>query len=856
MKQKKRAHAPFDPKAVPGQAPKFKGHPPRLTKQQFAALEPPVQIASAENVVGLFLSAALLVAPTPEDLAETPEVQFSPEVQRLVTLFESDPIQIYEFVRNNFVYEPYYGSVKGSQSTLLLQGGNDFDQASVLIALYRAAGIPARYVYGTVEIPIEKAMKWLGGITNPKVVGEALVSNGIPAKLLISGGAPKFVQLEHTWVEAYLPYENYRGRINKPNAKKSWVPLDPSFKLHDPNPSTIDLAAIRNFDADAFFTQYLQTVRSDTPAKEYLRNSIDYVAASLPGQRFYDLLSSGPLQEKVLDLLPNTLPYPTKVTGSRFARVPDTLRHRVSIEVGQANAIEFTPSLQHTATWTDLLHKRLTLSYEPASVADAQTIATYGNLYDTPPYLIHVKPILKLEGQTLAEGGAVPMASDLAFRMTFTAANGEHQQTVNNILTAGATHAIALDAGYLNGRVITDRTTKWQTAVTAGEQGDSVIGEFLNLLAVTYLQELDSSRKITAHTMKLLDTNHQAEVMVGVNLVVRYSFGVPRAATVGGVEIDVDRNISTTLSLDGDHSKTKRFYLLDGSTSSALEHAVFESVLSEPTLPVEAVSAVKALQVASSQGIPIHAINAGNLQTKLAALQVDNAIKADIQNAVNAGMVATVSERAVQINSWTGVGYILIDPVTGAGVYRISGGLSGGLSGAIAWLKDEIRQGKMNEARAKEIIKKYRKDIWFKRPVDGAVIKRGFIEDSQRLHLGVDFAVPILTPVHAIAAGTVTYADFHRGSTYAASYGGRVDIDHGLGIVSRYAHNCKLAVKVGDKVEVQQFIALSGNTGAVTAGNVLLPESEARCINERGAHSHFEVIVDGGQVDPINYFGR
>jgi transglutaminase-like putative cysteine protease len=42
--------------------------------------------------------------------------------------------------------------------TLWTRQGNDFDQASLLIALFRAANIPARYVYGTVEIPIEKAM--------------------------------------------------------------------------------------------------------------------------------------------------------------------------------------------------------------------------------------------------------------------------------------------------------------------------------------------------------------------------------------------------------------------------------------------------------------------------------------------------------------------------------------------------------------------------------------------------------------------------------------------------------------------------------------------------------------------------
>jgi hypothetical protein len=361
-KQKKRPHTKFDPKTAPSHAPKSKQRQPRLRQQEFAELQPPIRLAFNGNISALLLTQVALPLPTADDLAETPEVQFSPDIQRLVTLFERSPIALYEFVRNNFTYDPYYGSVKGSQSTLLLQAGNDFDQASVLIALYRAAGIPARYVYGTVEIPVEKAMKWLGGITNPKVVGEALVSNGIPAKMIVSGGTYKSVQLEHVWVEAYLPYENYRGVINDPNAKKSWVSLDPSFKLHDPNANAVDLAAAQNFDADAFFNQYLQAPQPDTPSKEYLRRSIDYVTANLPGQRIYDLLSSGPVREKTLELLPNTLPYPTKIIGSRFSRVADALRHRVSIDLGQANTIDSSPSLQYTATWADLLHKRFTLS--------------------------------------------------------------------------------------------------------------------------------------------------------------------------------------------------------------------------------------------------------------------------------------------------------------------------------------------------------------------------------------------------------------------------------------------------------------------------------------------------------------
>lgn len=52
--------------------------------------------------------------------------------------------------------------------TLQTKRGNSFDTASLLIGLLRAANIPARYVYGTIQIPADKAMNWVGGVTKPE----------------------------------------------------------------------------------------------------------------------------------------------------------------------------------------------------------------------------------------------------------------------------------------------------------------------------------------------------------------------------------------------------------------------------------------------------------------------------------------------------------------------------------------------------------------------------------------------------------------------------------------------------------------------------------------------------------------
>jgi murein DD-endopeptidase MepM/ murein hydrolase activator NlpD len=97
-------------------------------------------------------------------------------------------------------------------------------------------------------------------------------------------------------------------------------------------------------------------------------------------------------------------------------------------------------------------------------------------------------------------------------------------------------------------------------------------------------------------------------------------------------------------------------------------------------------------------------------------------------------------------------------------------------------------------------------------------------------HSGVDFAGKAGTKVLAVAAGVVTWAGERSG------YGNMVEIDHGNGYVTRYAHNQKNLVQVGENVAKEQPIALMGSTGRST-----------------GPHVHLEVLREGRTVDPLQF---
>jgi murein DD-endopeptidase MepM/ murein hydrolase activator NlpD len=102
----------------------------------------------------------------------------------------------------------------------------------------------------------------------------------------------------------------------------------------------------------------------------------------------------------------------------------------------------------------------------------------------------------------------------------------------------------------------------------------------------------------------------------------------------------------------------------------------------------------------------------------------------------------------------------------------------------------------------------------------------------KKMHTGCDFSTPRGTPVYATGDGVVQLVERNPGG-----YGNEIEINHGFGYVTKYAHLDKFNVKPGQKVKRGELIGYSGNTGASTA-----------------PHLHYEVIHDGKKVNPVHYF--
>jgi murein DD-endopeptidase MepM/ murein hydrolase activator NlpD len=125
------------------------------------------------------------------------------------------------------------------------------------------------------------------------------------------------------------------------------------------------------------------------------------------------------------------------------------------------------------------------------------------------------------------------------------------------------------------------------------------------------------------------------------------------------------------------------------------------------------------------------------------------------------------------------------------------------------------------------------------RPTAGTVTS-GYGPRGGALHAGVDIAGPRDTPVYAAADGTVVtaactsaYCD-RDGSLSLAGYGNLVELDHGGGVTTRYAHLSAYTATAGQRVSAGALLGFQGSTG-----------------NSTGVHLHLEVRLDGASVDPV-----
>jgi hypothetical protein len=390
-----------------------------------------------------------------------------------------------------------------------------------------------------------------------------------------------------------------------------------------------------------------------------------------------------------LPLFPGTLPNTHVATTKRMSTLDASMRHAMSFTVGD--------SLSITYALATLAGSKITLSYSPATETDEAVINSFlpsphadGTPIDPselptslPAYMINLKPELRVDGVVVATGDPVMMGTTQDMLMTF------HDPTrgsdiVRNRIKAGSYWGVGLAVSKVSREMarraemrLTDTKARLEAQSFEGLTKDDLLGELLYTTAMMYDLRMDGYDTVLAHSLGVRNVRLPSEAVFKTDLSVADSFGVPILASASGLVMDADRILSIPKALDGSQRLKREFMRHSGINSSAFEHLVPEQLWSTSDEPVYGVSAVKALELANAAGIPIYVVTGENVDTVLPQLEVGQEVKDDIRAAVAAGNEVMVPKTNITYHGWTGCGYVVTDPTTGAGAYMITGGDAG-----------------------------------------------------------------------------------------------------------------------------------------------------------------------------------
>jgi hypothetical protein len=695
-------HIPLDPNKLPHRTAEVKKKEPRLKKEDFERDFPKPRKAQRQNESILVASNGpfngILAPdsepttpnylqtgqggnlPTAEDLAENIEVQFTLEIKAKAQELEYSPVKIYNWVHNNIEFVPTYGSIQGAHMTLLTKQGNAFDTASLLIALLRASNIPARYVHGTIELPIDKVMNWVGGFTDPNSALDFIASGGIPVTGITSGGKVASARLEHVWVEAYVPYGNYRGTM-RDQTIKTWIPIDGSLKQYEFTAPSRLLTDVP-FDFEELSVQLLlqadvnEQLGRITGLKEDLISAAIEQYSEQVGQYAKDnnldtrkeaLIGGKTILPQAVTVLSSSLPYKVIVKGNSASTLPQYFRLYVTLngftsDLDRALSI---PSFSYRISLPALNSRRLGITYNPATEADAQTLQSFrdSGATELPIYLIHLKPVVTLDGEPVSTGPSVGMGNSQFIDVVLEEIGASEQ--IPYEIVAGDEIVLGITGNEVTFDVVQARFDAVSPNTAA---------ENLHQVALHYWMECDFFNRLTAsglgiHAQRLLSAG-----LFSSPLSVTFFFGMPKGGYYQSRFMDVKRSL--VAAVGEDLNRVISFHRLTGVQNSFLEGDVFDQLFGKGVS--KGISAVRLIAEANSLGVPIYHVTSGNSSSVLPLLSVSEAVETDIINALNAGKTVLIPEREISRGEWSGVGYIIRDETTGAGAYLISGGLNGG----------------------------------------------------------------------------------------------------------------------------------------------------------------------------------
>ena len=617
---------------------------------------------------------------------ETEETTFTQAIRDLAAQLNYDPLEILNYVSANIRYVPYYGSKKGADATLAEREGNDLDQISLLAALLRVGDTggnqktQVKYRQAFIKLDVGRVMDFVG-VEDPLVAAEIFEKTGVPYILYVDqNNNPLFFMIEHFYAEVYVNYDYLKGIARTTTGGQDrWIPLDPTLgRAYFSQP--VDAVGAMQWNVGTFYDNYLAgNYGTSTPLDALKQDVQTYLSANDPSRIYDDALAKQYRDVRPFEFIPQTLPYELVSSLPEFSAVPQNLKHRIEFKVmDDAKTQTF---MVYTPNVVAIADKELAVDYVAATPADQSVIDSFPSIYDIVPLsLVHVKPVVKVRGVVV--GGGQTADPDVALgvvqrlSMVFKVPTREIGSSIvektidtqEKTLTAGGAEGIAINTDH----IALPETRPAQDMSSS----DFAASQKLYATALHFLYRLQSSHDELAAVMGGEFTNSATRAVVFNGIDITYSGGVPYSFTWKGLRIDASSLVNYWSHFGTDVNRhQKEFLEVFGLQASLDEARIFED-----DYGIEGMSTVKGLRMINQGQIPgvsMRKITSANIST-IDALSISSATKTKLKDAVRLGHTIYVPTAQFTYQNWTGLVYIDLDPITGAGGYIIGEGLNGG----------------------------------------------------------------------------------------------------------------------------------------------------------------------------------
>jgi RHS repeat-associated protein len=595
----------------------------------------------------------------------------TPEIQALASGLRNDPVKIYEYVYNYIGYECYYGSKKGAQLTLMERSGNDMDQAALLVALLRAAGLTASYAHGPCAFPLTAYPAWWGFSPTPNahISDAAIIAKyhlispdaatlayyrlfmAINTSAYLGGyynawpsnvGGTQSVSIPYTYVEFTTGGTTYN--------------LSPAYKAYT-RVTGIDLVAASQYNR----TNFLSAAGGSTGTPDYVSGLSESGIGSLLATYSNNLITAfraGSTHENSVQQLLGGREI-TKKSFATFAdavqMIPDTTatwgtmdyknyilpEYMTKLEItagvtgtydAATDTFSGTPLYENEITMPSLQGRKLSLSFSGTGNSTATVRLddeTQGSGFTVSGADVQIRLKVKHGYYDLIPDATVTTWSKDPLTLNHT------DQSFAAKYVKGASNCYAFIYSFANAdRQLRSRQQKHRELIQAGVTDWRLSTESMDVMGLTYFKQVWTMENACGVLYDCIPMNHHA-------------FG--RAAQENGnFFIDVALVNSSPVQYTLNAGIQHDFVGMSMLFNSAMEHGVIEQTQGAGAL---AISTVRLIQKANATGKRLYRATSSN--------------KASVLSALTAGTYTTASKNSISARLATADDVMLL-PQTGA----------------------------------------------------------------------------------------------------------------------------------------------------------------------------------------------